>query len=422
MKEKTWFLTKCKEDILKKYVGDSLWQFSHSDFEKLSDEIYEVSKISVSVSTLKRIWKDNYKGNPNISTLDAFGIYLGYKNWRDYCNNISNKPSKRIAKKQIKLKKQIILFISMIILVSFVYILLKSLHKFRKTNEYSNIEFYFQEFDSTKMPVYAIFKYNLHNIKCSKATIRPYGTKEHEFEISPDDSIATFSYVRPWNYFPSLVIDGEVIKSLQTSFVSGVWKAGLSNARKEFFIEYFDNPKIFTGGTLGFSKDVMSEITFPLKEIDFVTFDLFKRFENINGDSLYFKMRVKNTPIIREKDAGRINLLLCFEQGDFAIPFTLDKSPTIPLSLVYFGNYLDGKNNNLSFLFQNTENWMEFTIKTNNKAITLYINDSLVYNGSFEVNPGILKGIMYDFIGLGEIDYVRFYNTNGDLIYNDEFD
>ncbi|MGD2035806.1 MAG: hypothetical protein PVF73_12155 [Bacteroidales bacterium] len=421
-KEQVWLIKKCKEDIFAKFIGNSPLKFTHADFEKLSDEIFECTRTSISISTLKRIWKEDYQGLPNISTLDAFAKYLGYSNWRSYCNKYHVNDKLRTSH-FLKFNKK---YLRNLLIALLVLILVAVIAYYIKPNkivnpDYSMVEFTFIEFDSTQIPVNAVFKYNLKGVKCDSATIRPLGNHEDEFAISTDDSIATYTYIRPWNYYPTLVIDGKSVKTLKTSFTSGVWKAGLSNLKKEFYIQYYDNPEIYSGGRLHFTNKILDEINFPRDDIDYITYDLFKRFNMIYGDSLCFETRIRNKVLTRERNAGAVNVALCFNEGYILIPLSMDKSPYTSLTMGFFERFISGKNHDLSFLYNDLEVWNTIKFRTADKQFTLYINDSLVYSDTYKMEPGKLVGIMFDFKGLGEVDYVKFYNAK-DLIYQDEFD
>ena len=414
-------IRKCREDIIKKFVGDSPLKFSHADFSKLSDDIFDITKISISISTLKRIWKDDFKNYPNISTLDAFAQYLGYKNWRVYCNQFSNRRFQGFRYFKARLRYLILIAGGLLVAsatIFFVFIAQRTAN----FTDYNDIKFEFKEFDSTQIPLYAVFSYNIRGLKFKSATIRPLGTAEDEFAISPNDSIATYTYLRPWNYSPTLVLDGKQVKSLNIHFAAGQWKAGLSNTRNKFYIKYFDDEEIYKNGRLHFTTDLVNQKNFPVKEIEYITYDLFKKFEDINGDSLHYKTRIKNTIITREENCGNINIGLCFETGSILIPLAIEKSPYGPLTAAFFDIYVSGKTHDVSFLYHDLEKWNTFEVITRNKNISILANDSVIYSTNYTQQPGKLTGISFDFKGWGEVDYVRFYNPDDKLIYDDEFE
>lgn len=64
------------------------------DFDYLHDSIYEQCHELVSVSTLKRIWGYNkYDNTPRTSSLDPIARYIGFHDWEDFEQSLSNEIS-----------------------------------------------------------------------------------------------------------------------------------------------------------------------------------------------------------------------------------------------------------------------------------------------------------------------------------------
>src|SRR5580693_606006 len=76
---------KCKDLIEAKlgWGGSEAW--SNRDFDTLSDKIFEVTGVTLSQTTLKRIWgKVKYDSAPTVTTLDTLARFLGFEHWRDF--------------------------------------------------------------------------------------------------------------------------------------------------------------------------------------------------------------------------------------------------------------------------------------------------------------------------------------------------
>jgi len=64
--------------------GDSA-SWPSKDFEKLNILIQEKTKISLSASTLRRVWgKVDYNNQPSVTTLDTLAQFAGYESWRSF--------------------------------------------------------------------------------------------------------------------------------------------------------------------------------------------------------------------------------------------------------------------------------------------------------------------------------------------------
>lgn len=60
--------------------------WSSADFEKLSELILEKTSVSLSTTTLKRVWgKVQYHSIPSTTTLNTLAQFLDYESWRCFC-------------------------------------------------------------------------------------------------------------------------------------------------------------------------------------------------------------------------------------------------------------------------------------------------------------------------------------------------
>ena len=61
--------------------------YSHGDFTKLANEIFEESKDMISATTLKRLWGylKQESATPQVRTLNVLAAFVGHKDWEGYC-------------------------------------------------------------------------------------------------------------------------------------------------------------------------------------------------------------------------------------------------------------------------------------------------------------------------------------------------
>ena len=77
---------------IKKLVEEKLgWiesgKWKQRDYWNLLELLEEESGISISLSTIKRIWKPDFEGSPHPATLDVLAQFVDYKNWLDFKNS-----------------------------------------------------------------------------------------------------------------------------------------------------------------------------------------------------------------------------------------------------------------------------------------------------------------------------------------------
>src|SRR5579864_1019892 len=75
----------CKRLIEEKLGWGGSYQWTNQDFDLLSEKIYEVTGVTLSQTTLKRIWgKVKYDSAPTVTTLNTLAKFIGFENWRDF--------------------------------------------------------------------------------------------------------------------------------------------------------------------------------------------------------------------------------------------------------------------------------------------------------------------------------------------------
>ncbi len=81
MPNEAFFILKCRELIEEKLAWGKSEHWQNQDFESLREKVFEETGISLSTSTLKRIWgKVKYESSPNVATLNALAQFVSYEN------------------------------------------------------------------------------------------------------------------------------------------------------------------------------------------------------------------------------------------------------------------------------------------------------------------------------------------------------
>ena len=85
MEKEKQLLALCRELIERSLNWGESSTWGNDDFEKLSEKIFDKTRVRLSVSTLKRIWgRVRYENFPATGTLNALASFIGFENWRDF--------------------------------------------------------------------------------------------------------------------------------------------------------------------------------------------------------------------------------------------------------------------------------------------------------------------------------------------------
>lgn len=93
------YLLLCKKQIEKFAFGNGS-RYTQRDLETLSQHIEERTGVVLSLSTLKRLWKDDFKQRPQPATLNALAAVLDYRDWQDFRQQNPLKAQSSISNKQ----------------------------------------------------------------------------------------------------------------------------------------------------------------------------------------------------------------------------------------------------------------------------------------------------------------------------------
>lgn len=78
------YIALCRKQIEHKFAFGNGTGYTQRDLEFLAQHIEEKTGITLSLSTMKRLWKGNFKQSPQIATLNALAAVLDYKDWQEF--------------------------------------------------------------------------------------------------------------------------------------------------------------------------------------------------------------------------------------------------------------------------------------------------------------------------------------------------
>ncbi|HEY5917058.1 MAG TPA: hypothetical protein VIU13_06640 [Chryseolinea sp.] len=185
MDKEKQYLESCRQRIEEKVGWGPGNEWQNQDFEALSKRILKETKVSLSVSTLKRVWgKVRYDGNPTTATLNALAQFVGYEDWRTFASNGNSTPSNPKSAKvpwKISFSKTLkaILAIAALGLGVFLFSVMQSRPK---RLEYKNITFSSQP-TAKAVPNTVVFNYNAKDSNADSVFIQQSWDPNRRFSV-----------------------------------------------------------------------------------------------------------------------------------------------------------------------------------------------------------------------------------------------
>jgi hypothetical protein len=403
------YIEKCRRLIEEKLAWGSSEYWQNQDYERLSEQIFEVTNITLSISTLKRVWgKVQYKSTPNLSTLNALAQFAGYENWRSFVSENVQPPGtpaqKEIASESIPSKQvvsfkwskafwigSIAVFLSLMVLWAF--------QQRSKRLTYSRITFASAP-TTLGLPNTVIFQYDAQESNADSVFIQQSWDPKLRFKVDKRKHTYASTYYYPGFYRAKLILDNSVVKEHDLYVETDEWLATVDN---NAIPVYFTKEQIMKREGIGVSEQDVYAKGIDFKN-DLPQISLFNVSKNISvsGDNFSFKTKVKSTYNQGDAVCQMVNIILLCENGHHSIPLSI-KGCVGEITLVLGNKGYTGNTTNLSGFGVDFSDWVTVDCKVINKHARILINDQLAYEGNFDTDTGKIVGFRYRFTGTGMV-------------------
>lgn len=396
----------------------------------IEDDILRTTNVAISESTLRRIFQQKTE-NPQLATLNALCLCLGYNNYSEYvqAKSMKNKapepqptepesikisdskkdePQKR-KKKQLKWR-----LIGLGILFGCVLLLVTG--KVTEKFLFNCIVFEPDRVIGTPPTTFHIIcdipwllpnDFSIEYVDADSSLVGPRKLENKQTIIHKSFFLIGENYVR-------LKYKDKIIRELQFVIIENGWSVDIPG--KGFMTCSKD--KFMKDGLLSipFDSTIISTIQ---KNNYFPHYRYYSEKPLGDGNNFTIEAKVRNT----EKDGGipyyDINVDVASYNGSHAITFN---SQVNSYNSLHSSEVLiSGEFNDLSHIEYSPSEWQHIMIKVENQTSKYYINNKLQYTLSYKEPLSELHFINIRFKGLGAIDYVRMTDKEGVCTFFDDF-
>ncbi|MGQ1891318.1 hypothetical protein ACT29H_12835 [Thermophagus sp. OGC60D27] len=411
-------------------------QWSNHEFEIISREIEQLTGVYISRNTIRNVIEKvktndpNY--NPQTATKNAFANYVGYNNWEKLGSE---------HKRTFSVSKALLagLMISAIMLIIVFFIL--NFDKEKPTKETNNRNFTFKvENPRGTAPHTVKCKYdfsglNTDDIEIDYRHIGPNGNYLLR-KIHDKKGIQTQCFHFPGIYRFNLFINNKEAYDTLIVVYSRDWFIHASEARIQQVIvpEYVHKRGFFSPRRVLFDNILKKNITrngylhIPKQEINKI--EGLSTNYNISVQNIQdygiparnssLKVRFKNEDIGKRVHCYEALIMLQGENGNIEIKIAEEGCSQYTFLRVGSKVY-SGKKNDIRFLEIDFSDFREIGIRSNEKEVSFFTEEKLLYTMQSEQDLGRLIGISLIFKNSPHLDYVELYNEGGDIIYSDYF-
>lgn len=407
----------------------SVW--NNYDFEKLSEQIVEKTSVSLSVSTLKRIFgKVSYKSEPSLTTLNALAQFLDYEDWRDFLvknpENTETPPPKVVSTPLILMpslptqkpsfwnrQRWALLALLVVSLSIFSFYFLSSKPKYNP----NNFTFSSKTMLTEGLPNSVVFDYDASNANPQDSVfISQSWDVRRKMLVNKNDKHHSSIYYYPGYFRAKLMIGKEIIKEHDIQIKTDGW---LGVIEADWGIEplYFKQSDIVKTSVVEIDKTVFDKYNVSLHPTP-PKIRLFnqKDLKGIMTDNFTFETEVKSGLPEGSNACQKVMVLLQARNDIMMVPLT-SVGCVGDISLAAFGYYVESKKADLSGFGCTPNEWTKLRIECKQGLMKLFVNNKVAYTAKVANSPTDIVGVQYRFNGTGAVRNTWLGGKNGKVIF-----
>ncbi|GAB3900767.1 hypothetical protein GCM10028803_24250 [Larkinella knui] len=391
--------------------GDSS-QWQNQDFEALSERIFSETNVSLSASTLKRIWgKVRYNSAPTATTLNTLAQFVGYENWRELRKDpvpVNDAPIQNLPAQPAPLPvARPSVWRWPWVVGTLVMLGLAGIWAFQKRNKplhYGPLTFTSRPV-SSGLPNTVLFDYDATDSNADSVFIQQSWNPKLRYRVGKDDHHYASTYFYPGYFRAKLILNDSIVKEHDLYIKTEGW---LGTINRDSIPVYFPDKQLRQMGTLA-----LTEADLTGQGIDFrqgvpsTSFHYVQPLGELSSSNFLFETELKSTFNRFEAVCQNVGIMVLCSNGMHFIPLSL-KGCVGQLNLSFSGKNVSGKTSDLSGFGVDFSDWVKVRCEVKDKLAKVFVNEKLAYEGRFQDDAGKIVGLRYYFHGTGAVKSARF--------------
>jgi len=426
MEKEKQLLLLCRQLIeqMLNWGDSSIW--GNDDFEQLSQQIFDKTRVQLSVSTLKRIWgKVRYESFPNAATLNALACFLDYTSWRDFrqhhqVNGIIEQPAEVNEIKNLpvvtrsKPRLRYIWAGSTILLVLGALFFMSS--KRNKPVDPASIKFSSKKV-SDDLPNSVVFNYDASAFHSDSVFIQQSWDPNRREQVPGDGKQFTSIYYYPGYFIAKLIVDKYVKKETAVFIKTKGWKGILDH---QPIPVYLASDEIKGEGYMGVDAKLMQQkLGTPVFNNTWVKFANIREFPGINADNFVMDCTLRNTSTPGQSACAKADLTILGNGTAIVIPI-VNKGCISDMGILTGTAWVSGKDHDLSAFGTDMSQFQNLRCSVKDRYLRIYLNNKQIFEFKQAGTMGRIVGIRFEFEGPGEVKQYKL-ETPGGAVYEEKF-
>lgn len=398
--------------------GDSAaWQ--GRDFDMLNERILDETGVSLSASTLRRVWgKVAYQHLPSTTTLDTLSKFAGYASWRAFQRSlivevagVKTEPELSTPTVSNKAYGTKLWWAAIVIIVAGL-LSWAGIKKLAKPDEPAVYRF------SSKavvrdIPNSVIFQYDASSAVSDSVFIQQSWDEQTRSVVDKNQHTFTSIYYEPGFYQAKLLVGRKVVQEHPVLVASNGWLGLINNKPVPVYLaasEFLQKDKLQLAVSDIIHKDMTMQPKPPV-----VKYYNVGNFTPVPLSNFHYSTKVKHEYKEGAAACQRSYVLLITDKSPIAIPLSA-KGCVSELFLRGPEDKVSGKHADLSGFGVDFRDWVQVSCKSDGGKLLFLINDKPAYSLPLPQKPVHIVGLGYVFFGTGAVKGVRL-STHDKLVF-----
>ncbi len=399
--------------------GSSL-HWTNDDFENLSEAIRQKTGVSLSVTTLKRIWgRARYDSTPNSTTLNTLARFTGHASWRGYRRHAGHPEIPSVAPSEesgasIATRRSGWPWVAGVLLLVTVVIAAFLVLPFAKEPEASDYAFTSSKTVLEGVPNSVVFHYDAAASPTDSVFIQQSWDKRRSTLVSKDRHSHTAIYYYPGYFRAKLVIGDRVVREHDLFITSDDWVAAVDRTPVPAYLK----PEDFkANGIIDVTAGAITALGIPLQPVlpPLRVYNV-KQMAGLKTDQFTFTTRVKSHYRDGTGVCQKIDVLILCKNDVFIIPL-VSKRCVGDIFLLAADKVTGSTEADLSGFGAELSEWTSLKVESSKKNVRFFVNDKEAYALTFENSPSEIVGVQYRFQGPGAIGETVFSNSGQEFVF-----
>ena len=397
-------LIRCKKIIEQKLDWGSSEHWQSIDFENLNQLILDQTGVSLSVSTLRRIWgRVEYNHLPSLTTLNTLARFAGYEDWRSFIRqqaNLNADPVPVPAHKKTPFSGYAKKLIG--ILVAGVSIGLISMLAFEKGESQTKKESYvFSSRPVTgNIPNSVIFTYDATASPTDSVFIQQSWDNTKRTLVDKNLKQHTSIYYKPGVFIVKLIIGKKIVRTHTLMIPTKGW-LGLIEGKP--VPVYLKNEDFIRNNQLQVPVSVIEGNNIPMQpQTPMIQYYNVGNFTPVSLKDFSFSSEVKNDFSEGSAACQLSSITLLTNENPIIIPLSV-KGCVSEINMLSIDRYVSGKKTDLSAFGVDFADWNRISCKTEAGKIKYFVNNQFALGYVLPKREIKVVGLIYTFMGTGSV-------------------